>query len=53
MIEKGDKVFAVVYGNYEPLEVDSLWSSLGDAQAEALRKNLENGAWNVVEMEIR
>jgi len=46
------KCYAVVFMNYHPLEVDSLWETRDDAQKHIL--GLTNpGNWDVCEMEIR
>ncbi len=46
------KCYAVVFMNYYPLEVDSLWETREGAQTHIL--GLTNpGNWDVCEMEIR
>ena len=43
------KIYAVVYSNYWPREVDSLWTKEEDAQK--LAESLE-GEWNVETMTV-
>lgn len=44
------KIFAVVYANFYPLEIDSLWAT--EELAERRADNL-NGMWRVREMEVK
>lgn len=46
MSERSYKVYAVVYSNYIPYEVASLWSTEDGAKTEAKRKNIEAGGSN-------
>lgn len=41
--------WAVIYGNYYPREIDSLWPSRKKAEQEAARKNAEDktSMWDV------
>lgn len=43
------KVWAVVFSNYDPPELDTLWNSEAAAKA---RVDKLNGDWNVVEMTV-
>lgn len=43
-------VYAVVYSNYSPPEVDSLWFSAAEASN---RSTTLGGMWEVTEMEIQ
>lgn len=46
--------FAVIYANYYPVEVDSLWSTREKAEARA-RELIDAGSseWEVMEMKIQ
>jgi hypothetical protein len=46
------KCYAVVFMNYRPLEVDSLWETKEAAQ-EHIQQLTNPGNWDVCEMEIR
>jgi hypothetical protein len=50
MTEEASVVFAVVYSNYEPTEVESLWSTSEKADK---RVEVLGSPWNVVEMKIQ
>jgi hypothetical protein len=49
------RCFAVVYSNYEPLEVDSLWDTeeKAESQVKYLNRDPLGSAWRVQEMEIQ
>lgn len=50
------KVYAVVYGNYSPSEVDALYLRREDAEADAAARNAEPGSsrmWEVEEWTVR
>lgn len=44
-------VYAVVFSNYYPLQVDSLWWGRDDAESH--REGLSDPVWEVVEMRVR
>jgi hypothetical protein len=43
-------VWAIVYGNYDPPELHSLWES--EELAEAVRAQLDDEAWQVIERHV-
>lgn len=45
------KVYAVVFGNYEPSETDSIWTT--EALAEARVEQMDGYDWRVVPVEVR
>ena len=47
-----EKCYAVVFMNYHPLEVDSLWETREGAQT-YIRELTNPSNWDVCEMEIR
>jgi hypothetical protein len=47
-----NKCYAVVFMNYYPLEVDSLWETRAGAQGR-IQELTNPGNWDVCEMEIR
>ena len=46
------KCYAVVFMNYYPLEVDSLWEAREGAEAH-IQELTNPGNWDICEMEIR
>lgn len=46
--------FAVMYGNYNPPEIDSLWYSAADAERRGvvLSKLIPDAPWHVEKMDI-
>lgn len=44
------KCFAVIYSNYEPIEVDSLWKDKKDAEARLAELS---DPWHITEIEIQ
>ena len=52
-LEEEHVVYAVRYSNYEPAEIESLWTTADEALAEKDRLNANGGAWEVVSMTVR
>jgi hypothetical protein len=50
--ETNDKCYAVVFMNYYPLEVDSLWKTRDGANTR-IRELTNPGNWDICEMEIQ
>ena len=50
---KQKTVWCVIYGNYFPREIDSIWATREDALARAEELNNDDFAWEVVEWEVQ
>lgn len=44
-------VWAVIFSNYEPTEVDSIWST--KERAEERAEELDDGMWRVIAWEVQ